>query len=125
MPAAQPSSRLAAAPLPHRAPPPRQKGAPVPPLAPTHHQFQAPSTKLDIDRKFHHSRRMSTSDAIVDSSLHGTDAGLEGLEIVTEEPGADVSVTESANHQPQGKPRRKEDSSFKSPAIKLQKIEQR
>ncbi|TVU24533.1 hypothetical protein EJB05_26975, partial [Eragrostis curvula] len=48
---------------------------------------------------------MSTSDAVVDSSLHGTDAGLEDLELVTEETSADLNVLECANHQPQGKPR--------------------
>ncbi|TVU04310.1 hypothetical protein EJB05_50115 [Eragrostis curvula] len=52
MAAAQPSSRLATAPLPHRARPSRQKGAPLPPLAPPHHQFQAPSTKPEIDAEF-------------------------------------------------------------------------
>ncbi|TVU07189.1 hypothetical protein EJB05_47233, partial [Eragrostis curvula] len=52
MAAAQPSSRLATAPLPHRARPSRQKGAPLPPLAPSHHQFQAPSTKPEIDAEF-------------------------------------------------------------------------
>ncbi|TVU10552.1 hypothetical protein EJB05_44093, partial [Eragrostis curvula] len=34
----------------------------------------------------------------------GTDAGLEDLEIVAEETGADLNVLECANHQPQGKP---------------------
>ncbi|TVU50266.1 hypothetical protein EJB05_01632 [Eragrostis curvula] len=48
---------------------------------------------------------MSTLDAVIDSSLHGTDAGLEDLELVTEETSADLNVLECANHQPQGKPR--------------------
>ncbi|TVU25688.1 hypothetical protein EJB05_28193, partial [Eragrostis curvula] len=34
-----------------------------------------------------------------------TEAGLEDVEIVAEETGADLNVLECANHQPQGKPR--------------------
>ncbi|TVU11576.1 hypothetical protein EJB05_45170 [Eragrostis curvula] len=48
---------------------------------------------------------MSTSDAIVHSSLHGNDAGTEDVGIEAEETGADLNVLECANHQPQGKPR--------------------